>query len=162
MIISIFLLTSVATAWRLSHDKGGFVAVAPESVLTYLSTLPKDILVATYPEVADDIPIRARRSVLVMKEMIYPMHREYYSEMLKRADLVEAMFEDFCQSTLRQLRDEYSVDTIVIDANRFVESDTSIIENINRDGESAVLFRAGDYFILDLEQILSRGIYRDC
>lgn len=50
----------------------------------FLSTLPKDILVAGHPKNMNDVPIFARRKVLIMEELSLPYYPKFYSEIKKR------------------------------------------------------------------------------
>ncbi len=50
----------------------------------FLKTLPENILIAGHPRIMDDIPIQAKRSVLVNYKMAHPWFVTYYDEIRER------------------------------------------------------------------------------
>jgi len=57
-----------------------------ERAYAFLETLPKDTLVAAHPDLADSVPLRARRSVLASSEAAVAFHRGYYSAYVPRIE----------------------------------------------------------------------------
>jgi len=56
------------------------------TIYEFLSAQPKDILIASLDDEADNIPAFAQRSVLVSGEFAFAFHVNYYSEMKQRAE----------------------------------------------------------------------------
>ncbi|MBW4514702.1 MAG: hypothetical protein KME11_05700 [Timaviella obliquedivisa GSE-PSE-MK23-08B] len=56
------------------------------AIYEFLAAQPKDILIASLDDEADNIPAFAQRSVLVSGEFAFAFHVNYYSEMKQRAE----------------------------------------------------------------------------
>jgi hypothetical protein len=57
-----------------------------ERTYEFLATLPKDTLVAAHPDLADFVPVRARRSILASTEVSMAWMQNYYAEMKPRME----------------------------------------------------------------------------
>jgi len=57
-----------------------------ERAYAYLATLPRDALIAAHPDVADFVPLRARRSVLASTETSLPFMQGYYARLKPRIE----------------------------------------------------------------------------
>jgi hypothetical protein len=57
-----------------------------ENVYAFIATLPKDTLVAAHPDLADFVPVRARRSVLTSTEISMAWMENYYKQMKPRVE----------------------------------------------------------------------------
>jgi len=55
-----------------------------ERVYAFLTTLPKDTLVAAHPDLANFVPVRARRSILASTEVSMAWMENYYAQMKPR------------------------------------------------------------------------------
>jgi hypothetical protein len=63
------------------------------AIYEFLATQPKDILIASIDDEADNIPAFAQRSVLVSGEFAFAFHVNYYNEMKQRAaDTLQAQY----------------------------------------------------------------------
>jgi hypothetical protein len=69
-------LVFAVESWNVGHHG---------AIYEFLSTQPKDILVASLDDEADNIPAFTGRSVLVSGEFAFAFHVDYYSEMKNRA-----------------------------------------------------------------------------
>ena len=94
------------------------VGTNPE-IYQYLARQPKDILVASLSEDADNIPAFSRRSILVGGEFAYAYHPAYYDRIQQRTvDLLQAQYSpDF--EVLTSFIRNYGVDYIVLDKTAF-------------------------------------------
>jgi hypothetical protein len=84
------------------------------AIYEYLSTQPKDILIASLDDEADNIPAFAGRSVLVSGEFAFAFHVDYYSEMKERA---AATLKAEYSPDLKELKDlieRYGVDFFLV------------------------------------------------
>jgi hypothetical protein len=138
-----------------------------ENVYAFISRLPKDTLVAAHPTLADDIPLRARRSVLTSTETSMPWLRGYYAIVKPRveASLRAAYATDVADLDLQLA--PYGVDVFV--TGPMVWNETEYLEPYNheffqdllargRDKGFAlrdpppdrVLYRSGDYYVLSV------------
>ena len=124
--------------FRMPSDKGvfGFLTVLALAVLVYevrdfgppkdkielyrfISSLPKDVLIAGYPKDMDDIPLLSKRKVLVNMELSLPYYKNYYSEVRRRIfDFFTAYYSDNPKEVLSFCR-RYGIDYIVINKNHF-------------------------------------------
>lgn len=82
-------------------------------VLEYLSTLPKDVLIAGYPYDTDNIPIFARRSVFVSAQLSGGRSRR---QMI--TDLFDAYFSDSLEDVKSFCR-QYKITHLLINKKRF-------------------------------------------
>lgn len=136
-----------------------------EAMLAFLTTLPKDTLVAAHPMDADEIPLRSRRSVLASRESAQPYFPRYYARIAERvaAELAACYTSDW--KDVDALRDRYGVGVFVANAQRyrhlwpyfapFAEAVQKQIERGQREGfvlqnppVERVLFRRGDYAVV--------------
>ena len=85
----------------------------------FLAGQPKDALIATLDDEADNIPSFSARSVLVAREYSLPYHLGYYDRMRERAvDLINAQYSQDLGEVKRFI-DKYGVDLIVVDKKAF-------------------------------------------
>ena len=68
-------------AWDVSRRP---VDADLERVYGYLASLPKDTLVAAHPDLANFVPVRARRSILASTEVSMAWMENYYAQMKPR------------------------------------------------------------------------------
>jgi hypothetical protein len=85
----------------------------------FFQSQPKDTLIASLSQEADNFPVFTRRPVLVGREYSLPLHRGFYIRMQERAvDLIKAHYAadlDELQSFIRK----YGVDYLVVDRQAF-------------------------------------------
>ena len=90
------------------------------SLHDFLSKQPKDILIASLSQEADNIPSFAQRSVLIAWEYSIPYQVGYHRQIRQRAmDLIDAQYTQNIQ-VLRNFIQTYGVDLILLDDNAFV------------------------------------------
>ena len=138
-----------------------------ENIYAFISQLPKDTLVAAHPTLADDIPLRTRRSVLTSTETSMPWLRGYYAIVKPR---VEASLRAAYATDVSDLDSQlapYGVDVFV--SGPMVWNETNYLEPYDhelfqgllargRDKGFAlrepppdrVLYRSGDYYVLSV------------
>jgi len=138
-----------------------------ENVYAFISQLPKDTLVAAHPTLADDIPLRSRRSVLTSTETSMPWLRGYYAIVKPR---VEASLRAAYATDISDLDSQlapFGVDVFV--TGPMVWNETSYLEPYDsefflallargRDKGFAlrapppdrVLYRSGEYYVLSV------------
>ncbi len=80
LIVAASLYPAFVTRWNWPDQKD------LERAYAFLRTLPKDTLVAAHPDLADNVPIRARRSVLASTETSITFHRGYYAAYVPRLE----------------------------------------------------------------------------
>lgn len=85
----------------------------------YLSGLPPEVLVASWPSRADDIPWRAGRRVLVSQEHHMPFHRGYADAMRARTNALIDAYLATDAAPLDALRADFGVTHLVVDAQHF-------------------------------------------
>ncbi|HIK07885.1 MAG TPA: hypothetical protein IGS40_24880 [Trichormus sp. M33_DOE_039] len=85
----------------------------------FLQQQPKDILVATLSDEADNIPTFAQRPILVGREYALPFHLGYYSQIRQRTiDLIQAQYSQDLTSA-KQLIHKYGVDFWLVENTSF-------------------------------------------
>jgi hypothetical protein len=91
----------------------------PTALYDYLSTQPKDIVVASLAPAADNIPAFAQRSTLVGREFALPHHPNYYNLMRQRTiDLIQSQYSPDL-SQVQQLISKYKIDFLLIETTAF-------------------------------------------
>ena len=136
-----------------------------EDALRVIATLPKDALIASHPDDANTIPLRARRSVLVNTEVSVAFNRVYYAEMRERLTASFAMLHGIDWTKIDMIADQYGVDYFVLNRARLTRPTPYFepFETINRQmcelgrakgwamlapAEHRVVYSGGDVMIL--------------
>jgi hypothetical protein len=85
----------------------------------FLARQPKDVLIASLANDVENLPMFARRSILVGRETALPFHKKYYSQIRERAvDLINAQYStDIAE--LRNFIQKYRVSFVLVDRNAF-------------------------------------------
>lgn len=97
---------------------GYFVGQAP-TLYDFLQKQPKDILIASSAQEANNLPTFSRRSILVAREYGVPYHVGYYSQFRQRAnDLVQAQYSQDLTS-VKNFIQTYGVDFWILDTEAF-------------------------------------------
>jgi hypothetical protein len=94
------------------------VGQAP-ALYQFLAQQPKEILIASLADEAENLPAFARRSVLLGREFAIPYSVSYYREIRQRAiDLLSAQYSpDF--ATVQRTIDQYGIDFWLLEDNAF-------------------------------------------
>ena len=88
-------------------------------IYQYLAEQPKDIVIASLSDDANNIPAFAHRSILVSEEFAFPYHPYYHREIQQRAtDLIEAQYSNKPE-TLLSFIDRYNIDYLLLDKTAF-------------------------------------------
>jgi hypothetical protein len=117
--ISIAVFLTGATLIAYPHAKQKFpdpsyVSAQPRELYEFLSTQPKQTVIATLRNSASLAPVFARRSVLVSAEHAIPYHKGYYEIIRRRGqDLLRAHLTPR-REELRAFIEKYHVDLIIV------------------------------------------------
>lgn len=121
---------------RIERHEGGVTAVLPAAAYDFLAMTPKSTLIAGYPKDVGDIPLLARRRVLLLSECLYPCHKEFYDEAKSRfVDVLRALWAPDLDGAIA-LRGKYGVDLLVVTRVRRdddVYAATTIFANVYRE-----------------------------
>jgi hypothetical protein len=101
----------------LTHGYGDRRAYAP--LLAYVRTLPKDALLAGFPTQTDDIPLLARRRVLISREAHQVFHEGYLLEMRRRMAALVAAYYATDLGPVERLRDALGVTHLIADRQHY-------------------------------------------
>ncbi|MGD1920334.1 MAG: hypothetical protein ACFCAD_16495 [Pleurocapsa sp.] len=94
------------------------VGTAPE-VYQYLAQQPKNILVASLSEEANNIPAFSQRSILVGREFAMAYHPTYHNQIKQRTvDLLQAQYS-VDLNIIQSFIDKYAIDYWLLDSNAF-------------------------------------------
>ena len=89
------------------------------AIYQYLVQQPKDIMIASLSDDANNIPAFAHRSILVSEEFAFPYHPYYHQEIQQRAkDLIAAQYSNN-KETLLSFIDRYQIDYLLLDKTAF-------------------------------------------
>lgn len=85
----------------------------------FLQQQPKDSLIATLSDEADNIPTFAQRSILVGREYALPFHLGYYSQIRQRTtDLIRAQYSQEL-TAVKELISKYGVNFWLLESTAF-------------------------------------------
>ncbi|MGF1512438.1 MAG: hypothetical protein ACFB5Z_01900 [Elainellaceae cyanobacterium] len=96
-----------------------YVAAQSTSMYEFLARQPKDALVASLSDQANNIPALAKRSVLSSSETANPYHLGYYRQIQARTEDLMAAQYSVTPSVVRDFVETYGVDLWLVDANAF-------------------------------------------
>lgn len=122
LLVTLFSLTviifptipNIFTNWFQNWQVG-----TASEVYQYLAEQPKDILVASLSEEANNIPAFSQRSILVGREFAMAYHPAYYDQIKQRTvDLLQAQYSPDSK-VLQSFIKQYGVDYFLIDRNAF-------------------------------------------
>lgn len=86
----------------------------------FLSHQPKTAVIASLSREVDDLPVFARRSILMGREIALPYHKKYYAEIRQRAvDLINAEYSSDLAELQRFIR-AYDVGFLLLDKRAFL------------------------------------------
>ena len=121
-VVTLFIITVVVfpaiPAVFINWFQGWQVGTAAE-IYQYLAQQPKNIIVASLSQEADNIPAFSQRSILTGGEFAMPYHSIYYDRLKQRTvALLQAQYTADLQ-TLQSFIQQYNVDYLLIDKNSF-------------------------------------------
>lgn len=180
LLLSSAVVTALLSAAMDKGYPGGKAALVihlkpdQREVLEFVAKMPKDIIVAGWPTgLIESVPYFAKRPAFLLNKTHYPLHTRYVEEMRRRMfALIDAYF-GADERALARLRDEWGVDMLIASETRlkdgpgksdyFEPFDSYLSEMARTDPNKtpylltpppdAVVFRAGDLFVLDLRQL---------
>lgn len=119
--ILVALCCLVALGGRGTTSAGFTVDARPgKRLYAFLSSLPKDVLVAGFPGgPVDNVPYVARRTALLTYETHQAFHEKYALEMRRRMRIFVAAYFASDPHDLTRLRDELGVTHLIVDAAHF-------------------------------------------
>lgn len=86
----------------------------------FLSHQPKTAVIASLSREVDDLPVFAKRSILIGREIALPYHKKYYAEIRQRAiDLINAEYSSDLTELQRFIR-AYDVGFLLLDKRAFL------------------------------------------
>lgn len=99
-----------------------YVQAEAPAMYEFFAEQPKDILIASLSEQANNIPSLSRRSVLASSEIANPYHMGYYRQIQERTyDLMAAQYSNEL-SEVKAFIQKYGVDFWLVDVNAFQAS----------------------------------------
>jgi hypothetical protein len=165
-LVATLAIFSVGMLWPYAHAQlAQPVDRDLERVYEFIGALPADTLVAAHPTLADNIPLRTRRSVLTSTETSMPWLAGYYRIVKPR---VEASLRAAYAIDASELDSElapYGVDVFVTGPAGWRETsyhepyDRELVQGLLKRGRESgfalrdppaerVLFRSGEYYVL--------------
>jgi hypothetical protein len=157
------VVTAVLLPWSIS------VSSTPvdrdlERVYSFIETLPKSTLVAAYPDLADFVPVRSRRSVLTSTEISMAWMENYYKVMKPRVEAsLRAAYATRIEDMDREL-EPFGVDVMltgpsVWEETGYFEPFDALAKGLRERGAQEgfvlkapppdrILFRSGEYYVV--------------
>ena len=165
VVVVAALLPNALQAWQTPTDRDR------ENVYGFLATLPDATLVAAHPDLANDVPLRAHRSVLASTEASMSWMAGYYDRMTPRLQAsLRAAFATSIEE-MDEVLEPYGVDVMLTgpqawSRDRYFEPYDRLYRALlvrgKRDGfalksppPERVLFRSGEYFVIRVDKCVS-------
>jgi hypothetical protein len=134
----------------------------------YLSTLPKNALIAAHPYLADPIPTFAQRKVFLNYELSYAWYDKYWETIEARTRELFAAYYSAEFASIYEFANKHQIDYVVVDTRHFsrefldqskpyFEPFNTYVRSLSRDSqeyalmkipESDKLFKDGDVFVI--------------
>ena len=167
-VVTIFYPSSLENFPKTNYRTGNF-----PGLYAFFRAQPKDIVIASLVEEADNLPAFAHRSVLVSREAAVPYHLGYYLPFRERVtDLIQAQYSAY-PATVNRVINRYQIDFWLLDRSVSPQdlsdawlkqylSATDIDNLQNREPVLASLiercstFQEGDLVVLAAECIIRR------
>jgi len=116
LFLLFFILLSFVFIFRL--ERRYIIAPYPK-LYEFLSKLPKDAVIASHPEIADNIPIFAQRTVLINEETSTPEHLSLYPILKGRTlDFFRAYYSE-SEKDIKEFCKKYDISYLVVNKNHF-------------------------------------------
>ena len=96
-----------------------YVAAEATEIYDFFETQPKDIVIASLSEQANNIPSLSQRSVLTSSEISNPYHFGYYQAIQARTESLMKAQYSLDPADLKQVTEEYGIDFWLVDGNAF-------------------------------------------
>jgi hypothetical protein len=142
-----------------------------ENVYRFIETLPKSTLIAAHPDLADFVPVRARRSVLTSTEVSMAWMEGYYAMMKPRVEAsLRAAYAVRIEDVDAVLK-PYGVDVMLsgpsvwkkegyfapfdVLAKELIERGTQLGFVLQAPPSERVLFQSGDYYVVRVAKCYS-------
>jgi len=110
------ILAMVMMGYQIAYSRPGREKV---ELYEFISTLPKDVLIAGYPEDMDGVPLLSKRKVLMNMELALPYYTNYYSEIRSRTfDFFTAYYASDT-SKITGFCEKYGIDYLVMNKGHF-------------------------------------------
>jgi hypothetical protein len=171
-----FVLCTAAGALLLVGGRGSetvglTVRLDPKGKLyPFLSTLPKDALIAGWPQTMDNVPYVSDRQALVTMECHVAFNQGYVLEMRRRMRALIDAYLATDRGPILKLRDELKVTHLLVDTRHFSSAPTYFKPfdgwvreafaagkkggfELPRLAKQAAIFSDGPYVVIDLAQL---------
>jgi hypothetical protein len=115
------VMYALVQSYLISRIDPRLVRLEPQDLemLEFLAGLPPDAVVAGHPLDMDNVPLMARRKVLVNSELSLPYYLGFYTHMKQRVlDTLQAYYATQWQDVWSFVQ-SYAIDTLVIRKERF-------------------------------------------
>ena len=100
----------------LNHDLTHF---RNKRLYDFLSTLPKDAVIAGHPQDANEIPLFAKRKVFLTYELSLPLHHNYYNDIRNRTDDLFRLYYAGSASLIKKMCAAEHIDYLLVRPARF-------------------------------------------
>jgi len=111
-LAAIFLASGFG--YNLYFGKSHFTTYTHKGLYKFVSTLPREALIAGHPELMNPLPLFSQRRVLVTSELSHPYMDNYYGKIKERTlRFFQAYYSPSCQEIL-DFAHEFGVDYLVV------------------------------------------------
>jgi hypothetical protein len=171
-VIAMAVMVLMPFAGRGNPDKSLQVSVTPQQrgLYAFLEQLPKDVLIAGWPDDLDNVPYVSRRQAFLTSELHMPFYKRYTDEMRRRMRAIIAAYFATDRIPLERLRDQFGVTHLIFEQKtlekppEYFEPFSGSIQKAFNDGrrkgfeiprqlEAATVFSDGTLIVLDLRRL---------
>ncbi|MEK6563870.1 MAG: hypothetical protein AABZ65_02440 [Candidatus Omnitrophota bacterium] len=115
----LFIVTLSIIIIFLPFLNGDLCTFRNKDLYKFLSTLPKDSLLAAHPSDANEIPLYSKRKVFVQEELSHPFYKNYYLMVSRRThDFFRLYYSNSIDEAVNICR-RYRIDYLVVKKGHF-------------------------------------------
>ncbi|PYI94718.1 MAG: hypothetical protein DME97_00210 [Verrucomicrobia bacterium] len=171
-VIAMAVVALLPFAGRGNPDRSLQINVTPQQrgLYTFLEQLPKDVLIAGWPDDLDNVPYVSRRQAFLTSELHMPFYKRYADEMRRRMRAIIAAYFASDRIPLERLRDQFGVTHLIFQQKalekppEYFEPFSGWIQKAFNDGrrkgfeiprqlEASTVFSDGTLIVLDLRRL---------
>jgi len=89
---------------------------------SFLSTLPKDALIAGHPFEINEVPLFSKRKVFIEYELSLPYYKNYYKKIVQRTNDFFKLYYSSSVDEIKNICSNYNINYIVIKKEHFTRS----------------------------------------
>ncbi len=119
--VKLLLLTIVIALTYGSFLNGNVEYYGKHGLYDFLSSLPKDSMIAGHPKEMDEIPLLCKRKVFVQRELSLPYYKTYYEEISRRTNDFFKLYYSSDKDEIKSICHVCGIDYVVVKKEHFID-----------------------------------------